>query len=72
MTLLLTDHEARYGCGIGQGSRCCKFLLNGEEGWICGRETGHKQRLIEVEGYTAQRLPTEPYPECQLPGARVQ
>ncbi len=64
--LVLTDKEASAGCGIGQGERCCKFLLHGEQGFICGRETELKEHLINAKGYSAQRLPTEPYPQCQL------
>jgi len=68
MKLKLAQEEAASGCGIGQGARCCKFLLmdtvSGD--FECGRETELKDHLIQVRGYTAQRLPTEPYPECQL------
>lgn len=65
--LILTNEEAKHGCGIGHGAQCCKFLLmHPEDGFICGRETELKDELIHASNYTAQRLPTEPYPECQL------
>ena len=63
--LLLTDKEAVLGCGVGQGARCCKYLLAGEHGFFCGRVTELAATLI-VAKYTAQRLPDEPYPDCQL------
>jgi hypothetical protein len=64
--LILTDDEVKHGCGAGQGARCCKFLLRGGVGWVCGRETELAARLIMATDMMAQRLPTEPYPQCQL------
>lgn len=66
MELRLTKEEVRSGCGAGQGARCCKYLLLTSTGFICGRETELKQVLIEAVGYSAQRMPEEAYPGCQL------
>lgn len=63
--LRLIDPEV-VKCGIGLGAQCCKYLLHDAQSFLCGRETELKAILIAAEGYSAQRLPTEPYPSCQL------
>lgn len=63
----LTNAEAKDGCGIGQGARCCKFLLHDGDSFLCGRYTDLHFKLLYATDYTAERKPTEPYPQCQLP-----
>lgn len=63
--ILLTAEEVRTGCGAGQQANCCKFILLGEDGFFCGRNTELHDALLAGQ-YSAQRIPTAPYPECQL------
>ena len=64
--LRLTDDEVFCGRGAGQGATCCRFVLHDQTSFLCGRETELKQPLIDANSYTAQRIPDEPYPLCQL------
>jgi hypothetical protein len=71
--IVLTTREAVHGCGIGRGARCCRFLLQEVEGdhrFLCGRGGEFHQRLVNSNQFVAARMPTEPYPECQLKGSR--
>jgi hypothetical protein len=63
---ILTEHEVFTGCGAGQGKNCCKFILLGPQDFVCGREGAMQQRLIDATEYSARRIPTEPYPLCQI------
>lgn len=73
-TIWLTVNEVRYGCGAGQGARCCRFILlipndpkEAHPGqFYCGRHTGAHDQLVKASGYMAQRMPIEPYPACHL------
>jgi hypothetical protein len=64
---LLTVLEATIGCGIGQGAKCCRFLVAGDQGLECARYSEHHTTLI-ARGKTmsAQRTPFAPYPACQM------
>lgn len=57
-------------CGIGMGVSCCAYLIMGFSGFECGREYADMKALVEGKVANnemgAKRLPTEPYPECQL------
>lgn len=56
------------GCGMGLGSDCCAYLIV-SSGFECARETSLAPTLrakVAAGHMTAQRLPTEPIPECQI------
>ncbi len=65
-TLVITDPKA---CGMGEGERCCAFLVFGGE-WLCGRTMPDVRATVRTrlaEGsMTAKYDPGEvPFPECQ-------
>ncbi len=52
-------------CGAGKGADCCIFITVGKDGPCCERFTSMRDTLIlKTRDMTAQRNPTEPYPEC--------
>ena len=50
-------------CGAGQGKECCIFLTMTADGPECQRFTSMRDSLI-FKTMTAERDPSEPYPEC--------
>ena len=55
-------------CGAGRGEECCRWLMMGEGGFICGRH--HRMRdaiIFRAHTMGAKRNPTEAYPNCMLP-----
>ena len=34
-------------CKIGQGAKCCKYLLMSANGWECGKVTPTSKKLID-------------------------
>jgi len=62
------------GCGAGKGSDCCIFFIVGRNGPECARFSSAHDTLVarqQRQGMVAQRLPTEPFPNCQLPAKEV-
>lgn len=58
--------EAEFkGCGGGKREKCCKFLTAGPNGLDCERFSSLRNTLIFKNGMSAQRQPSEPYPECK-------
>lgn len=57
-------------CGVGMGEQCCCYLLVGRDGPECAK-VGKFQRMLQDRAETrrmgAIRVPTEDYPNCQLP-----
>lgn len=57
-------------CGMGEGPRCCAFLVNGKDGFVCGREmkgvAAQIRERLRAGTMNAQYDPGEtPYPRCQ-------
>lgn len=66
-TLLLDDPKP---CGIGEGAKCCAFLIVGAEGFECGRPLPGLIETVRARlragSFTAQYDPGKiPFPECQ-------
>jgi len=55
-------------CGMGQGPRCCVYLMFDGEGFECGRDTPFAPQ-IEAQHragtMSAKRRPMGPFPGCQ-------
>lgn len=64
--IVLTKKEYTLGCGMGQGATCCRFLVLGNAGVECARHTIFHEQLVASDHYVASRIPTAPYPHCQL------
>lgn len=55
------------GCGAGRGAECCKFIVVGLRGAECARGSSQDHHLrFETPNFSAQRIPTEEYPLCQI------
>ncbi len=56
-------------CGGGKGAECCTFLTIGADGFCCERGGPLHDTLVkrtERTDWSAKRMPTEPWPRCQL------
>lgn len=53
-------------CGAGKGAECCRWLTVGPEGPDCERYSEAREYLRGRNDMVASRLPTEPYPDCQI------
>ncbi|MGH0033021.1 MAG: hypothetical protein ACQGVC_24795 [Myxococcota bacterium] len=57
-------------CGAGKGAKCCAYLVSGPKGAECARSSAHEyelKRRAANKQMSAQRLPSEPFPQCQKP-----
>lgn len=57
-------------CGIGQGEICCAYLGVSTAGFECFHFSGLARMLeqrVADGAFGSKRLPTEQYPDCQLP-----
>lgn len=57
------------GCGLGQGEQCCAYLMAGDLGLECGRDTPYRPIILQRvrDGlFTASRTPTADWPRCKL------
>lgn len=57
-----------FKCGLGESAACCAYLLLGDSGPVCGRETDIKpviEARVAEGSMKAIRLPVQPYPACQ-------
>lgn len=53
-------------CGIGQGEKCCVFLVSSPNGFECVRDTLMGKACFFRNNMKAKRAPIQPFPECQL------
>lgn len=56
-------------CGAGREAECCIFLTVGAEGFSCerfGPLDAECRRRAREYGWSAQRVPEEPWPTCMI------
>lgn len=56
-------------CGMGEGAKCCSYLVCGPNGFECGREISFVKETMARRALAgtsnARRLPVLPFPQCQ-------
>jgi hypothetical protein len=64
--------EGFKGCGIGQGSKCCAYLVSDSRGFVCVQRTSDlapmlRNRVLKQQ-INSRRLPVGEFPQCQGEG----